>query len=141
MAHSPIQVAPGDQDGIKVAPTELAPEPSLNGSGAEAPEPAAPSGPWPLLLLKTMRPKQWTKNAVVFAALVFSFRFRDLEAIALTVAAFVLFCLLSSAVYIMNDLADRERDRMHPRKRFRPLASGALSPSIAVAALVVILIG
>jgi len=108
------------------------------------PDPAGDAGrarPWPLLLFKTMRPKQWSKNAVVFAALVFAFRLRDLQAVALTAAAFILFCLLSSAVYIMNDLVDREQDSRHPRKRFRPLASGALSPRIAQAACVVILVG
>ncbi len=106
------------------------------------PEPgAALSRPWPLLLLKTMRPKQWTKNAVVGAALVFSFKLGDLRLVTLTATAFALFCLLSSSVYIMNDLVDRKQDANHPRKRFRPLASGALSPRVAVTACIVILAG
>src|SRR6476619_6427782 len=104
-------------------------EPLAGDDMADEPLPLAPR-PWPLMLFKTMRPRQWSKNAVVFAALVFAFKFRDVQAVALTLAAFALFCLLSSAVYIMNDLADREADRKHPRKRFRPLASGALSPRI-----------
>jgi 4-hydroxybenzoate polyprenyltransferase len=102
---------------------------------------AARARPWPLMLLKTMRPKQWTKNAFVFAALIFAFRFTHVSDVALTFAAFFLFCLLSSAVYIMNDLADREADRKHPRKRYRPLASGALSPAVATAACLVLLGG
>ena len=110
------------------------------GAAVPAPDPVA-ARPWPLLLLKTMRPRQWSKNAVVFAALVFAFRLGNGQAVALTVAAFILFCLLSSAVYIMNDLADREADRQHPRKRLRPLASGALSPTIATVACVVLLVG
>lgn len=113
--------------------------PAADGAAAELP-PLTPR-PWPLMLFKTMRPRQWSKNAVVFAALVFAFKFRDPQAVALTLAAFALFCLLSSAVYIMNDLADREADRKHPRKRFRPLASGALSPTIATAACAIMLAG
>lgn len=84
-------------------------------------------------LLEGLRPKQWTKNAFVFAALVFTnniplslhqgHRWRLL---ALATAAFVLFCLVSGAVYLVNDVADREQDRIHPHKRNRPVASGRL---------------
>jgi 4-hydroxybenzoate polyprenyltransferase len=126
---------------------------TANGSGKAAPPhhidplasvPEGPVGagkPWPYHLFRTMRPKQWTKNAVVFGALVFAFRLFDGRAVALSFAAFVLFCLLSSAVYIMNDLADRESDRQHPRKRFRPLASGALNPQTATVACVMLVVG
>ncbi|MCS7219869.1 MAG: decaprenyl-phosphate phosphoribosyltransferase [Anaerolineae bacterium] len=82
-------------------------------------------------LWKTMRPRQWTKNVFVFAALVFDQKLTQLPLLFNTLAAFLFFCLISSAVYIVNDVADRERDRAHPVKRLRPLASGQLSPSVA----------
>lgn len=85
-------------------------------------------------LLKTMRPKQWTKNVVVFAPLIFDEKLFDPVLLARTLLAFVLFCLISSTVYIINDLVDMEQDRLHPKKRTRPLASGALAPSVAAAA-------
>ena len=85
-------------------------------------------------LLKTMRPKQWTKNAFVFTALVFDRKLFYPDPLLRTVLAFVLFCLASSAVYLVNDLADMESDRQHPTKRFRPLAAGELSPRVAAAA-------
>lgn len=94
-------------------------------------------------LLRTMRPKQWVKNVFVFAAIVFSgerlwTRPREL---LITLAAFGLFCMAASAIYLINDLVDIEKDRAHPRKRHRPLASGKLSPTIAtVAAAVLILL-
>ncbi|MCS6910158.1 MAG: UbiA family prenyltransferase, partial [Anaerolineales bacterium] len=72
-------------------------------------------------LLKTMRPRQWTKNVFVFAALVFDHKLFVLNYVLVTVAGFALLCLLSSAVYIINDLADIEKDRRHPKKRHRPL--------------------
>lgn len=90
-------------------------------------------------LLKTMRIRQWTKNVVVFAALVFDVKFTQPELLLRTVAAFILFCLVSSAVYLLNDLVDMETDRAHPDKRYRPLASGTLKPGLAVAALAVLL--
>jgi 4-hydroxybenzoate polyprenyltransferase len=95
--------------------------------------------PWPVLLLKTMRPKQWIKNVFVVAALVFSFQLFYVEPVIRTALAFIIFCLVSSAVYIMNDWGDRKQDALHPRKRFRPLASGELNPNIALTALIVIL--
>lgn len=90
-------------------------------------------------LIRTMRPQQWVKNAVVFAALVFDVKFMEPTPLYRTVATFVLFCLVSSAVYLLNDLVDVEKDRTHPTKRFRPLAAGTLSPRIAVVAMVVLL--
>ena len=93
------------------------------------------------LLIKTMRPKQWTKNVFVWAALVFDVKLFRAEPFLNTLAAFVLFCLISSAVYIINDLVDLPKDRLHPEKRNRPLASGALNPRIAIVAAIIIVIG
>jgi 4-hydroxybenzoate polyprenyltransferase len=83
-------------------------------------------------LLKTMRPRQWTKNAFLFAALVFDGKLFHLPDLLRTLAGFGLFCLISSAVYIFNDLLDVESDRQHPVKKERPIASGKLPVSIAV---------
>lgn len=77
-------------------------------------------------LLKTMRPRQWSKNAFVFGALVFDGQFFLAQPFLRTFAGFWLFCLLSGVVYIINDLADLESDRRHPEKRLRPLPSGKL---------------
>jgi len=93
------------------------------------------------LLIKTMRPKQWTKNVFVWAALVFDVKLFQAEPFLATLAAFVLFCLISSAVYIINDLVDMPKDRLHPEKRNRPLASGALNPRIAIMTASVIVVG
>jgi 4-hydroxybenzoate polyprenyltransferase len=92
-------------------------------------------------LLKTMRPRQWTKNAFVFAALVFDKQLVNLVSVERTVAAFILFCLISSAVYIFNDLSDVEADREHPIKRNRPIASGRLPAGVAsVAGMLLVVI-
>jgi len=90
-------------------------------------------------IIKTMRPKQWTKNVVVYAALIFDGKFLEPTLFLRTTAMFILFCLVSSAVYLLNDLVDMEKDRAHPLKRNRPLASGALKPSYAIIALAVLL--
>jgi 4-hydroxybenzoate polyprenyltransferase len=82
-------------------------------------------------LLKSMRPRQWTKNIIVYAALVFDQQFFNIEAFLRTTAGFILFCLISSAVYIFNDIADVESDRQHPDKKHRPIASGKLPLSVA----------
>jgi 4-hydroxybenzoate polyprenyltransferase len=92
------------------------------------------------LLAKTMRPKQWTKNVFVWAALVFDGKLFRLDPFVSTLITFALFCLVSSIVYIINDLVDVEKDRQHPEKRNRPLASGALSPRIAAAAAIIMLL-
>ena len=88
-------------------------------------------------LLAALRPHQWTKNLLVFAALVFAKKFLGPEAghfIFLSVAAFAVFCAASSACYLLNDVVDAEADRRHPLKRLRPVASGALPASRALGA-------
>ncbi|MFQ5340710.1 MAG: decaprenyl-phosphate phosphoribosyltransferase, partial [Anaerolineae bacterium] len=92
-------------------------------------------------LVRAMRPKQWPKNGFVFAALVFDVKLFDIELLSRAVLAAILFCLASGVVYLINDLADIENDRQHPKKRHRPLASGQLNPPTAVIAAVVILGG
>ena len=79
-----------------------------------------------------MRPRQWTKNAFVFAALVFDRQFFQLESLKHTLLAFLLFCLLSSSVYLFNDIMDVEADRNHPIKKNRPIASGKLPFRVAI---------
>lgn len=83
-------------------------------------------------LFLSMRPRQWTKNMVVFSALIFAGRFTHPDSIARSVAAFAMFCLLSGAVYLVNDVHDREQDREHISKRSRPIASGRLSARVAL---------
>ncbi len=83
-------------------------------------------------LLKTMRPRQWTKNAFLFAALVFDNKLFHLPDFLRTLAGFAFFCLLSSAVYIFNDVLDAEADRQHPIKRSRPIAAGVLPVPLAL---------
>jgi 4-hydroxybenzoate polyprenyltransferase len=90
-------------------------------------------------LLQTMRPKQWSKNIFVFGALVFDKKLFEPVYFLRTLAAFIMFCLLSSAVYIINDVGDLDKDRQHPVKRHRPLASGRLRPSVAIGVAVGIL--
>lgn len=85
-------------------------------------------------LLISLRPPQWTKNLIVFAGLIFGQRLLDPLALARSAAAFAIFCALSSAVYLINDILDREADRRHPLKAGRPIASGALSVGLAAAA-------
>ena len=85
-----------------------------------------------------MRPKQWTKNVFVFAALVFDRKLTHLTALSNTVVAAVAFCLISGAVYLINDLVDIEKDRQHPTKRHRPLPAGELSPLAAMVAAAII---
>jgi 4-hydroxybenzoate polyprenyltransferase len=82
-------------------------------------------------LLVSLRPHQWTKNLVVLAALVFSKHLFDLDAAVRAAVAFLVFCALSGATYLVNDLADLQQDRVHPRKKLRPLASGQLPAPLA----------
>jgi 4-hydroxybenzoate polyprenyltransferase len=80
---------------------------------------------------RSLRPHQWTKNLVVFAAPALSKHLFERGPLEKSVLGFVIFCALSGTVYLLNDVADLERDRLHPRKRLRPIASGALSPRTA----------
>lgn len=99
------------------------------------------------LILKELRPRQWTKNLFVFLPFLFTLRqywspfTPEMWAfLGLTTAAFVVFCLASGFVYLVNDLVDVEQDRAHPRKRLRPIASGALPTQVARAAAVAVLL-
>lgn len=92
-------------------------------------------------LIEALRPKQWTKNAVVFAALVFDGRLFEIGALLSVALAALLFALVSSAGYLFNDIRDLDADREHPTKRHRPIASGRLNPGIAKAAMVAIYLG
>lgn len=92
-------------------------------------------------LLRAMRPRQWIKNVFVFTALLFSEErlWLEFNAVIRVCIAFAAFCMAASAIYLINDLVDIEKDRAHPRKRNRPLASGKLSPVIAAIAAVVLI--
>jgi 4-hydroxybenzoate polyprenyltransferase len=92
------------------------------------------------LILKTMRPRQWPKNVFLLAGLVFDGQLTNPRALSITLLGFVLFCLISSLVYIINDLTDIETDRLHPTKQKRPLASGQLSKKTAVITVVALFI-
>jgi 4-hydroxybenzoate polyprenyltransferase len=84
------------------------------------------------LLILSLRPEQWTKNLFVFAGLLFGLRLAEPSAVWAAAATFLIFCALSGAVYLFNDVADREADQSHPLKRLRPIASGALSTRAAI---------
>jgi 4-hydroxybenzoate polyprenyltransferase len=92
------------------------------------------------VLLKAMRPKQWLKNGLLFVAPVAALRITNVETMLQVGAAFLLFCLVSSAIYLINDLVDIEADRHHTKKRNRPLASGKL-PVIVAQVVAVLLLG
>jgi 4-hydroxybenzoate polyprenyltransferase len=100
-----------------------------------------------IALIQTMRPKQWSKNIVVFVPFVFTlnqawqpFSGEMYRLLGLSLVAFMAFCVLSGAVYLINDLADIEKDRLHPTKRNRPLPSGRLPKNVALAAAVSLLV-
>ncbi len=82
-------------------------------------------------LIKNMRPKQWAKNLLIFGGLVFDRQLTYLPSLIPTLIGFALFCLLSSSVYLINDLSDVDSDRKHPKKKHRPIASGALPVPVA----------
>lgn len=115
-------------------------------SGLAAPARALPS--LPVALVRALRPKQWIKNLLVFAGLVFTLNERwrlfspeMWDFLVRSLAAFGLFCLISSSVYLLNDVRDVEKDRQHPTKRNRPIASGALPAKLAVVVALIIMVG
>ena len=91
-----------------------------------------------LALLQAMRPLQWTKNVLVFAALVFDRKFTDIGSVMTSIVAALCFCAASSTIYLINDVRDIERDQLHPRKRYRPIASGRITPRQALIAAAVL---
>jgi len=91
-------------------------------------------------LIKAMRPRQWTKNGFVFFGLIFDKQLFRLEPFLRTLEGFFLFCLISSAVYLFNDIADAEADRNHPMKKFRPIASGKLPIPVAVSVALLLIV-
>jgi 4-hydroxybenzoate polyprenyltransferase len=97
------------------------------------PRPAS-DRPLTLSLVLSLRPSQWTKNFILFGALIFGAKLHDGGAVLHALAAFAIFCALSGVVYLINDVADREADRRHPLKMHRPIASGALPVPVALTA-------
>ena len=90
-------------------------------------------------IIKTMRPHQWIKNVLIYVPLVFDRKLTDVPSLIWTTSGFIIFCLVASVVYIVNDIADLEADRNHPEKKKRPLASGKLPVSVAVITAILIL--
>ena len=91
-------------------------------------------------IFKTLRPKQWTKNGFIFAALIFDVKLFQLELVIKTILGFILLCLISGTVYLINDLVDIEKDRQHPTKKNRPIPSGKVPVSAAIIAAIVLLV-
>lgn len=89
-------------------------------------------------IVLSMRPRQWSKNLAVFPALVFARQITHVTPVIEAIEAFAAFCLLSSSIYIANDLLDLERDRAHPIKRKRPLASRRIKPSVGIVVSVIL---
>lgn len=83
-------------------------------------------------LLKSLRPNQWTKNFFVFAGIIFALKFFEIALLLKVIYAFIAFCLLSSSIYLINDVKDAESDRKHPTKKLRPIAAGQLSAPLAI---------
>ncbi len=90
-------------------------------------------------LIETLRPRQWTKNLLLFAGVVFSRQVTEAPLMLRAASGFIAFSLLSGVVYMLNDLTDLEADRLHPRKRLRPIASGRLPASVAWSAMAPVL--
>ena len=119
---------------------------TLEQTPAVSEEPAAASTPQkprrgPLrAAIVAMRPKEWVKNLLVYAGLLFSGQFDEVSAILAATVTFVAFCMVASAGYLVNDVHDIDEDRQHPKKRYRPIAAGELSSSAAIALAVVLAI-
>jgi len=94
-----------------------------------------------LAVLKSMRPRQWIKNSFVYAAMVFAGRFFEVQSFLFASLAFGIFCLLAGSIYLFNDIQDVEKDREHPKKRFRPIPAGKLPIKWALCFAVIAMIG
>jgi decaprenyl-phosphate phosphoribosyltransferase len=102
------------------------------------PDPLIKDRSTPVALIAAMRPRQWAKNVLVFAAPLAAGQLFDVDVLLPSIGAFVAFCLISSATYVINDVRDVEVDRNHPKKRARPIAAGHLSVTVALIAAVVL---
>ena len=89
-------------------------------------------------LIRTMRPRQWTKNVFIYAGLVFDGQLLVFDSLLRVTISYVLLCLIAGTIYVINDLVDVEADKLHPKKKLRPLPSGQLSTSVAIAAAIII---
>lgn len=96
--------------------------------------------PWPVALLVAMRPRQWVKNLLVYAVPLAAGELGHRDVAVDTTIAFVCFCLVASATYLLNDVRDVESDRAHPRKRFRPIAAGEVSRRTALVTAVLLVV-
>ena len=92
-------------------------------------------------IIRLLRPRQWIKNFAIYAALLFSGQLFNLNLLIIATYGVIIFCALSSSIYIINDIFDREKDRIHPFKRFRPLAHNDVSINLAIAIAVVLALG
>ena len=92
----------------------------------------------PKALLQAMRPRQWAKNIFIFVGIVFDQSLFQPDAFLRVTLGFVLLCMTASTIYLINDIVDVERDRLHPKKKFRPIASGALPINIARTAAIIL---
>ena len=90
-------------------------------------------------LMQSMRPFQWYKNMVIFIGITFSYNLFNWEMWPRVIFAFIMFCLISGSIYIINDIKDVDRDRLHPKKRFRPIAFGTLSSRTALLVSILLL--
>ena len=117
------------------SPAALSVAPAVPATSTSATSPADPASASTVaqvrFLIQGMRPRQWTKNAPIFAGITFAGRLLDGISLLRVITAFIVFCLLAGATYLINDLADLKQDRIHPTKRFRPLASGRLAQRTA----------
>lgn len=100
--------------------------------------PTAPSVRVTHAVAKSMRPHQWLKNTLLFSGLVFSQSLFDIQRVLLSIQAFCLFSFAASAVYLLNDLVDLKEDRLHPKKKLRPLAAGIISPMVVMTVMVIL---
>jgi 4-hydroxybenzoate polyprenyltransferase len=94
-----------------------------------------------IAIIKSLRPKHWIKNGFVFAALIFAGEFTNSRSILLSISAFFLFSFAASSVYLINDVCDYDADKNHPEKKFRPIASGQLSRTVAIIISILLILG
>jgi 4-hydroxybenzoate polyprenyltransferase len=99
---------------------------------------SVPARPLAMSLVLSLRPSQWTKNLIIFGALLFGQRLQDPRSVMYASGAFGVFCVLSGVVYLLNDVADREADRIHPLKRRRPIAAGDVPVPLALVVALVL---